>query len=192
MGSLRFGVPSSKLQEKKWVPPGIYEFRIKGFKPDFTKAKTSINLNPELEIVNTPGTFLCDDPDCATKHDDGQGNPGHAFNGNKPAFLSGNEGAMFIVVAMVHSLGFEMVEGINPDTGEPTTSIPGKFNFVKADDPRTWTYEGPLTDSAYTGKLEVSHVDTIEGGRVTGHKNNIRMFVCKVPGCTQRHPSDLK
>jgi hypothetical protein len=192
MGVHRFGVPASQLQQKVWCPPGIYTFKVTKFKPDYTKDKQSINLNPELEICDTPGTFLCEDPACKTKHNDGQGNPGHAFNGCKPAFLSGNEKAMFIVAAMCHALGHPMVEELNSATGETYVNIPGEFSYTVANDPKTWTYKGPLTEPGVVGQLEVNYLpQTNNVGVVIGKKNNIKMFICKVPGCTERHPTDL-
>ena len=188
----KFGVPTSTLQQPAWPPAGVYEFHVKSFKPGWTNDKKSRNLNPRLEICNTPGNFLCDDKECAQKHS-ANGAPGHSFNGSMPAFITGNEKAMFIMEAMVHALGHEMVEEVDPNTGEAYSFIPGAFNAANENDPTTWQYSGPLTDPTCTGKLEVTLVDAKnKAGQIVGKKNNISQFFCKVAGCTVKHPTELK
>lgn len=47
-------VPKDSLEGIQPLPPGIYVVRHDGFKPTLSKNKDSVNLNPQLIIVNHP------------------------------------------------------------------------------------------------------------------------------------------
>jgi hypothetical protein len=45
-------VQRDQLQGFKAVPAGVYEVRLDGFEPQFSKKKDSVNLRPKLTIIN--------------------------------------------------------------------------------------------------------------------------------------------
>ena len=99
------------------IPEGAYEVRLTGFKPKMAKSKSSINLNPQLEIVNHP-----------------------SFN-NRDVFDNLNTTANWIVESFCHCFG----QPLEPD-GNGGGSMPGDF-VGPDDDPEKWVYNGPLTGS---------------------------------------------
>lgn len=113
----------------KVIPAGIYEFKLAGFKPKWSKNKDSINFNAILEIINNP-----------------------EYDGTK-IFEGCNSKAGFIQVEVVHALGLLM-----QDLGNGNYVMPGvwdgKPETFKEDDPTSWVYEGPLVGR--TGKFEVA------------------------------------
>ena len=82
-------------------PEGLYELRLEGFEPSFSKQKTSINLNPTLKIVN------------------------HQTLNGKRVFENLNSGASWIIESFCHAFGFlsrriRMVE----ETCQGTSLVP--------------------------------------------------------------------
>jgi hypothetical protein len=121
----RMGVSTESLKGLPPLPVGIYHFRLDGFKPQLSKAKTSTNFNPVLKVINHP-----------TLND-------------RIIFCSLNSGAGFIQLALVHALGLQMeVEG-------DTAFMPGKFIEDQGDPENVekWRYEGPMLSR--TGRLEI-------------------------------------
>jgi hypothetical protein len=118
---LKGKLPMPKLTASKEdvkVPPvpgsGIYTVRLKGFKPDFAKKRDSVNLNPQLEIINHP-----------------------EFN-NVPLFESMSTKAKWAWAAIFACFGCPVTKG--PD-GE--FDMPGEFTGPE-NNPKAWTYVGPL------------------------------------------------
>jgi len=105
--------------EEVKAPPvptaGIYTVRFKGFKPDFSKKKDSVNLNPQLEIVNHP-----------------------EFN-NVPLFDSLNTKAKFNWEPFAACFGCPVVKDADGNFDFPPGRLDGPDN-----NPKAWTYTGPL------------------------------------------------
>lgn len=95
-------------------PPGQYDLHLEGFEPQFSKSKTSINLNPILKIVN------------------------HQTLNGKRVFDNLNSGASWIVESFCHAFGLPLTP--NPSGGG---DMPGDF-VGPDDDPSKWQYIGPL------------------------------------------------
>lgn len=108
-------VSKESLEPKPSVPDGLYEVRLEGFEPKWSKDRNSKNLNPVIKIVNNP-----------------------QFTGSR-IYDNLNTGADWILTAFVHSFGLDLV----PD-GNGDFNIPGDFNGTE-DNPEGWSYSGPLT-----------------------------------------------
>lgn len=130
---MAFKVDKSKVEGQEVFPPGIYEFKLAGFKPG--KAKTgSINLNARWELINHP-----------------------EYAGRK-VFDSLNEGAAFLWADFTHALGIPLeTDGDSSWLAGDWNGNPATF---KEDDPATWVYKGPLVGRV--GKLEIA-VDNYNG-----------------------------
>ena len=68
------------------LPDGLYEVRLEGFKPKMSKAGTSVNLNPEIKVVNNA-----------------------QYNG-RPVFDNLNTGAGWILESFSHCFGQELLK----------------------------------------------------------------------------------
>jgi hypothetical protein len=106
------------------IPGGIFEFRVDGFKPKFSKGKDSVNLNPIIKIINN------NDPEL----------------NNKPIFENLNTNAGWVMNDFIHALGLEMV-----DNGD-NVDIPGEFTGPDSD-PSKWVYNGPILGRTGTVEL---------------------------------------
>lgn len=122
----KMGVSKDALEGKPPLPAGVYDFRVDGFKPKFSKDKNSTNLNPVLKVINNPNGL-----------------------NDSNIFFSLNTNAGFIFPDFVHSLGLQMDqdgEEFNlpgdwiPDPGEPTNQ-------------EKYKYQGPMVGR--TGRLEI-------------------------------------
>lgn len=96
MPKVRVSKESVKAPEA--LPEGIYQYRLAGFKPQLSKDRGSINLNPQMMVINHP-----------------------TLNG-KHIFLNLNTKAGWILKAFVENLGLQMVE-----VGEDL-DMPGQFD----------------------------------------------------------------
>jgi hypothetical protein len=144
-----------------------------GFKPKLSKLKVgktqSVNMNPELKIVNDSRT----DPS------------GKPLNGQK---LFENLNLTFLprVQDFVHAFGQEMVEnGDNVD-------FPGYFDGdTSATDPAKWgQYHGPLQGEIAT--LELAEEPSRKAGaKPTDTQVSIKRYICRVPGCAVNHMESL-
>lgn len=116
----KIGFSRESLEGPPPVPDGQYEVRLTGFKLKMAKSGTSINLNPQLEIVNHP-----------------------QFNG-RPVFDNLNSGASWIVMSFCHAFGFPLDP--SPNGGG---DIPGDFIGLEnvQSNPDGVQYQGPLTGS---------------------------------------------
>lgn len=117
-------------------PDGLYELRLEGFEPDFSKAKTSINLNPILKIVNHP-----------------------TLNG-KRVFDNLNSGASWIIESFCHAFGLPLTP--NPNGGG---DMPGDF-VGPDDDPSKWQYSGPLTGTVGKALLKTTSYNGKDSSKV--------------------------
>jgi hypothetical protein len=96
------------------VPEGMYTVRCDGFKPKFSKDKSSINLNPIFKITNDQ------------VHNDRQ------------IFDNLNTKAKWIWKDFCHCFGVPMQEDTNGDF-----EFPGNF-VGPDDNPEAWQYAGPV------------------------------------------------
>jgi hypothetical protein len=167
MPSLSF--PKSALEPRPNLPPGFIHVIFTGFRPKLSKKGDSINMNPQLHVVNDPRT-------------DSSGKP---LNG-QTVFESLNLSFPPRLVDLVHALGCEMVEnGDNVD-------IPGYFDGDTSNpDPSQWgTYHGPLENQV--AQLELAEVQSRRSGAKPGDKQtDIKRYICKVQGCTVPHIESL-
>jgi hypothetical protein len=141
-------------QEYPSIPDGLYELRLDGFEPQWSKNKDSQNLRPVLKIVNHP-----------TLND-------------QRIFDNLNTKAGWIIQAFSHAFGQSLV-----DKGNGEVDMPGEF-IGPDNDPTQWHYNGPLTGAVakvilrqvpYNGKMS-SKVDqylcTVPGCQEK-HPNNL-------------------
>jgi len=172
--------PKSALEPRPNFQPGVYDVMFKGFKPALSKnanettGEKSINLNPELVIVNSSLTF----PD------------GKPYNGSK-VFTSLNLSFLPAVQDFFHAFGEALVEnGDNVD-------LPGAFaNGTSAADPKQW---GPYSGTILNGIAKVELVETQANKKVgnqyvpdpTKTRTDIKRWICNVPGCQVQHLESL-
>jgi hypothetical protein len=134
-------VPKDSLEGKPQIRPGMYQFRLDGFKPDLSKEKPgkdrSINLNPQMKIINNI-----------------------EFDG-APIYHNLNIQAGWILKDFCHALGVPMG---GPDHDE----IPGEFQPGPPSPPKDWKYVGPLMGK--TGRVEIVSVPSNKGGTFSAVK----------------------
>lgn len=115
--AVRMGVDKSSINAPEPLEEDLYKVRVDGFKPGFTKDKTSLNFNPILRVVSGKNT--------GTK------------NAGKTLFENMNQKAGWIQRDFVHAIGLDMeVDG-------DELFIPGKWNG-DPQHPESLKYEGPL------------------------------------------------
>jgi hypothetical protein len=119
----------------KVVPAGLFDIRLKGFKPKLNKNKDGVNFNAQMEIMNSP------------EHD------------GVKLFDTLSTKAGFMQIEFCHAFGMEM-----EDLGNGLFVLPGIWDgdpsTFKEEDPSTWRYVGPLLNR--DAKVEVA-IDTYEG-----------------------------
>lgn len=146
------------------VPAGPYTLQLKGFRPRASKDGQSVSLNAEMEIIGAD-----------------------EYKGRR-VFAGLNSKAGFITFDFVHACGCEMEEVQDEFAGteKANLTIPGIFDGADAnpDDPTKWKYQGPLTNKT----LRVELAETEYQGK---KKNEVRQFHCAVPGCTEKHSTNL-
>jgi hypothetical protein len=120
-------------------PDGLYELRLEGFEPEYSKAKTSINLNPVLKIVN------------------------HATLNGKRVFDNLNSGASWIIESFCHAFGLPLTPNVNGGG-----DMPGDFNGLEALDtnPDGVQYVGPLTGCVAKALLKTTSYNGKENSKV--------------------------
>jgi hypothetical protein len=160
--AMNFGRES--LSGKPPVPAGRYRLRLNGFKQELSKGKDSINLNPQFEVID---------------------NPEH--NGRK-IFESLNTKGAWVIQDMVHATGNQMVEVQDGNQGTEAANFtpPGIWlhSDENPDDPTKWEYAGPLMNAT----LEVEVYESEYNGRKS---NKIRQYFCTIPGCVEKHSTNL-
>lgn len=117
-------------------PEGMYEVRLDGFEPAFSKKRDSINLNPILKIVN------------------------HQTLNNKRVFDNLNSSANWIVEAFCHAFG----QNLTPNASGGG-DMPGDF-IGPDDNPSEWQYTGPLTGSVAKVYLKTTSYNGRESSKV--------------------------
>ncbi|MDR3392462.1 MAG: hypothetical protein P4L77_12095 [Sulfuriferula sp.] len=154
------------------VPVGVYTLQLKGFKQKPAKIKEgqteseSMNLNPDVVII------------------------GNAEYEGRKVFPGLNTKAPWIIVDFVHACGLTMeeVQNENAGTEKADFTIPGVF--VGSEDPSVkpedWKYQGPLLNA--TMEVELAFTPATGGYK---EKNEVRQYICKVPGCTEKHSTNL-
>jgi hypothetical protein len=163
-----------ELSGKPPVPAGWYTLQIKGFKPKAAKPNTSkgetestsVSLNAELEIIN---------------------NPDHA---GRRVFVGLNTKMAFMWADFVHATGLQMEEVQDEFAGteKANFTLPGAWENMDTNptDPSTWKYQGPLLNK--TMEAEVADIPAQGAYKA---KNEIRQFKCAVPGCVDKHSTNL-
>ena len=146
------------------LPDGTYTLQFLGFKPAKTKTGDSINLFPQFGVV---------------------GMPEYA---NRKISTVMNMGGAFAINDMLHSMGMKMevVQDGNQGTEAENYTIPGVFEGAEQfpEDPSKWKYQGPLTNKTFTAEVCTKEYN--------GRKNNdIRQYFCSVPGCSEKHSTNL-
>lgn len=166
-------VNKESLKGFEALPAGIYELRLDGFEPLWSKKKDSVNLRPKLIVVNHSNPELND--------------------GKHRAFENLNSQAGWVMIDFCHAFGVRMSgeeDGVPMENWtSPDVGLPGEFipNPADASNPEKWTYAGPLL-----GK--VAKVEIIQ---VAGYKNANKMqaainkYFCTVPGCSHEHQESL-
>lgn len=165
--------PKSALEPRPNLPAGQIQVMFKGFKPKLSKKKEgkdqSVNLNPELVIVNDPR----------------QTADGKPLNGQK-LFETLNLTFLPRLQDFVHAFGVAMTEsGDNVD-------LPGYFDGDTSNpDPAQWgNYQGPLLNEIAT--LELAEVKSRRSGaKPTDTQVDIKRYICRVSGCTVSHMESL-
>lgn len=169
-------IPKGALEPRPSFAPGLIQVQVRGFKPEKSKKGDSINLNPQLAVVNDNRQF----PD------------GRPYNGQSiPTSLNTQFfGQLF---DFCHCFGVPMPEDKNGDR-----PLPGSYGNGDLDEePRLWgPYSGPLKDQI--GTLELVEVPArhkaADGTYVpdgTRTRAEIKRFICNVPGCQERHNENL-
>lgn len=154
--------PKDSLTGPAPIPNGVYTIRLDGFKPQNSSKGGSINMNPQLKIVNDP-----------------------ELNDRKvPENLNSQAG--WVHIEFAHGFGMEMVE--NGDD----VSIPGTWKCknhgtdeCNCDPKDNWEYIGPLVGKL--AKVEIVMTSNNKGGM----KPSIKRYFCAIPGCTFKHSESL-
>jgi hypothetical protein len=154
------------------MPASWYTLQLKDFKPKAAKPKPpstvseSVSLNAELVVIEP------------TEYE------------NRRVFCGLNTKMAFMWPDFVHALGMEMevVQDENAGTEKESKTLPGVFQGMDTDpeDPSKWKYLGPLLNK--TMEVELAEIPSKDGFKA---KNEIRQFKCAVPGCTEKHSTNL-
>lgn len=160
----QMGFSRESLSGKPPVPAGMYKLRLTGFKLALSKAGDSVNYNPQFEIIDNP-----------------------EYDGRK-VFETMNSKGAWVLQDMSHACGQLLVElqDGNQGTEAATFVLPGIWANadVYPDDPSKWEYTGPLTNATLEAELYEHEYN--------GKKSNkVKQFICKVPGCTVKHSTNL-
>jgi len=154
------------ISGKPPVPPGWYTIQLKGFKPKVAgENKDSLTMNPEMTIV------------------------GNQEFENRRVFNNLSSKAGWIMLDFHHGFGvpMEVVQDGNEGTEAEQYTMAGTFEKINEfpDDPSQWgKYIGPLTNKTASVELAVTEFQ----GR---QRNEIRQFKCAVPGCQEKHSTNL-
>jgi hypothetical protein len=137
-------------------PDGMYEVRLETFEPKKSKGGDSVNLNPVLKIVN------------------------HAALNGKRVFDNMNTGAAWIIEAIVHAFGLQLVPN-----GSGGGDLPGEF-MGPDDNPEEWQYVGPLTGVTAKVMLKKTSYQGKDSSKVD-------QWFCQLPqgSCNMKHPTGL-
>lgn len=112
---------TASKEEIKGLPPmkeGMLTVRLDGFKPKWSKDKGSVNLNPEMTVIN------------------------HAEYNDRKVFDNLNTKGKWVWKDFCHAFGVPMAEDSNGDF-----EFPGDWDTPDgkdASEPENWIYRGPL------------------------------------------------
>lgn len=165
--------PKSALEPRPNLPAGTIQVVFKGLKPKLSKKKEgkdqSVNLNPELSIVN----------------DQRQSADGKPLNGQR-VFEVLNMNFLPRIQDFFHALGVPLTE--NGDS----VDLPGYFEGDTSEpDPEKWgEFRSPALNEIAT--LELATVKSRRvGAKPTDTQTDIKRYICRVPGCTVQHLESL-
>jgi hypothetical protein len=156
---------TASKEEVKGLPPmveGMVTIRLDGFKPSLSSKKDSVNLNPELKVIN------------------------HAEYNDRNVFENLNTKGKWVWKDFCHAFGVPLIEGPNGDF-----EFPGDFNCsahgasCDGSDPQNWVYQGPLLGQQ--AQIYLVQSDNSKGGI----KNAVKYYVCKIAGCAEKHSANL-
>ena len=163
-----------ELQGKPPLPSGWYQVIVKDFKPKAAKLKpgetepSSLSLNANLEVVN-------------------DANP--EYNGRK-VYAGLNTKMAFMWPDFFHAAGLPMeeVQNENAGTEKADYTFPGVFENADTNptEPEKWKYLGPALNKV----MEVELAEIPASGSFKA-KNEIRQYKCAVPGCVEKHSTNL-
>jgi hypothetical protein len=105
----------------------------------------------------------------------------HPKLAGEKVYTSLNQGAGFILLDFCHMLGHQM-EQVGDDFVFPGGFIP---NPADPNDVSKMTYQGPLQGSVGDVLVDTNQYE----GKP---QNYIKQYFCKIPGCTQKHATELK
>ena len=149
---------TANKEEINGLPPmgeGMVTVRLDGFDPKLAKKKDSVNLNPQMKIIN------------------------HAEYNDRNVFENLNTKGKWVWKDFCHAFGVPLVE-----TPNGAVEFPGNFDGPE-EDPTKWQYHGPLTG-------QQAQLYLIQGDNGSGGINNkVKYYVCKVPGCVEKHSDNL-
>lgn len=162
---MKMSVSKESLKGLPPMPEGLYEVRLDGWKPKKSAKGDSINLQPQMKVVNNAAGF-----------------------NDRAVFENMNTNAGWIQQDFVHAFGLPM------DLDGENASIPGDFvpDATDPDNVEKYGYNGPL--KGRTGKVYLIQVPAkdkngnIKPGQI---QNRIKYYVCAVPGCTEKHSDNL-
>lgn len=154
------------------LPAGWYTLQLKGFRPKAAAVKPgqseseSLSLNAELSVINHP-----------------------EYEGRR-VFAGLNTKMAFMWPDFVHATGLSMEEVQDEFAGteKANYTIPGVFENADTNptDPSTWKYLGPLLNK--TMEVELAEIPATAQYKA---KNEVRQYKCAVPGCTEKHSTNL-
>ena len=125
-----------EIQGQSLLPEGLYTVRMDGFKPRLSNKKDTVNLCPQLKVINHP------------EHND-----------RFAAWENLNSNAKFMWPDFCHAFGVPI-----PETPDGGIEFPG--DFIGPDDISKcaeWQYTGPLLGQ--TGQVYVIQGDNGKGGK---------------------------
>jgi hypothetical protein len=172
--------PKSSLEPRPALPAGRVTCMFKKFTPKLSKnvsestGEKSINLNPELVIIN----------DARTTAD------GKPLNGQK-VFTSLNLNFMPAVQDFFHALGLPLTE-----SGEDV-ELPGYFDGdTQNPDPTKWgNFQGPAINETMELELVEVQANKKQGNAwvpdPTKTRSEIKRYICRVQGCQVQHMESL-
>lgn len=108
----------------------------------------------------------------------------HPEHDGKKVWSTMNTKGTWVINDFVHATGNQM-QAVN---GDPDSlSIPGVFKDIDSfpDNPEKWEYLGPLTNSVFEAEVFISDWNGKKSSKV-------KQFKCAVPGCTERHSTNLE
>lgn len=171
--------PKSALEPRPNLPAGMIEVMFKGFKPKISKKQEgkdqSVNLNPELVIINDSRSDLSGKP----------------LNGQK-LFDSMNLSFLPRLQDFCHAFGTPMTEdGENVDLPGYWDGDTQATTHGGVPDPTKWgAYHGPLLNESAT--IELAEVPSRKTGAKPGEtQTDIKRYICRVSGCTVNHMESL-